>query len=184
MAILSRLRSRRFAAEQQSTQQLVIFRLCQEWFALPLNVIEKVIAQGRIYGDPERTGVSLTLYEDREIVVVDVGHRIFNRAKDLSNHHNSTTAQRYLIIVSTNSQFIGLPVDSPPTIRRVTQSAFISLPQAYIAQGNIRCVSSTAIQLAHEPLIFLIDHQQLSQPATIVSISNETIGFEHPNDLD
>lgn len=185
MPILSRLRSRRYLAEQKSTQQLVIFRLRQEWFALPLNVIEKVVILDRIYGDPNQTGVSLTLYNNREIVVVDVGHRIFNGATDLSDQNNYTLmTQRYLIIVSTNSELIGLPVDSPPTIRRVTQSAFIPLPQAYVAQGNIRCVSSTAIQLADEPPIFILDHQLLSQPGTIVSTLDQSLDFQDKNNSD
>ena len=83
MAILSTLRSRRFAAVQtETTEQIITFCLRQEWFALPILAVQKVIPLGKVYGDPQGTGVSITAYEEQEIVVIDVAKFIF---QDLSS---------------------------------------------------------------------------------------------------
>ncbi|MGK7875484.1 MAG: chemotaxis protein CheW [Xenococcaceae cyanobacterium] len=193
MAIVSPLRSRRFADRQtEATQQLVAFRLRQEWFALPIHTVQKVVPLGKVYGDPQGTGVSLTTYQGKELLVVDVGYRIFGEAPspDLSFtdtfapsqvaetlieddseplYQYDITEERYLLIVeSASGELVGLPIDSPPTIRRVPESAFTPLPEAYVAEGNIQCISSTMVQVTDAPPLFLLNPDQLSQPQQIV----------------
>lgn len=170
MAIFSPLRYRRFAARQtEPTQQIIAFRLRQEWFALPLNVVRKVISMGNVYGDPKGTGISLTVYQEQELLVVDVSHRIFGET--LQSHHNSNNIihQRFLLIVQTNAEdCIGLPIDSLPEIHRVPSSAFTSLPDAYLVQGNIQCISATSIQLTDRPPLFLLNPDALAKPENTV----------------
>jgi len=61
MTILSDLRSSRFARQQKNiTQSLIVFTLRREWFALPIDMVQKVIPLGAVYGDPQGTGISLT----------------------------------------------------------------------------------------------------------------------------
>ena len=171
MAIYSPLRSRRFAARQtEATQQLIAFRLRQEWFTLPVHAVQKVVQMGKVYGDPQGTGISLTNYQDKELLVVDVGHRIFAEAPnpDLASEEvkktNDFTQQRFLLIVQSEAgDLVGLPIDSPPAIRRVPESAFTPLPEAYMAQGNIQCISSKMVQLTNQPPLFLLDPNRLVQ---------------------
>ncbi|BAU64297.1 hypothetical protein STA3757_16690 [Stanieria sp. NIES-3757] len=178
MAIFSTLRSRRFANKQQeTTQQMITFRLRREWFALPILTIHKVVFLGEIYGDPHRTGISITKYEGREILVIDVGKRIFNNAPEVKLVSEQTDSElplsvleqrRYLIILYSEEQnLIGLPIDSQPIMRYATQSAFKVLPENYLVQGNIQCVSSQIIDLPDHPPIFLLETFLLSQPQAI-----------------
>ena len=88
MTILSDLRSSRFARQQKNiTQSLIVFTLRREWFALPIDMVQKVIPLGAVYGDPQGTGISLTEYQNREVVVIDMASRIFkqNKAKNSIN---------------------------------------------------------------------------------------------------
>ena len=171
MAIFSPLRSRRFAARQtEATQQLIAFRLRQEWFALPVHAVQKVAQMGKVYGDPQGTGISLTKYQNKELLVVDVGHRIFaeapnpDLASEVVKNSSDLTQQRFLLIVQSDAgEVVGLPIDSQPAIRRVPGSAFTPLPEAYMVQGNIRCISSKMIQLTNQPPLFLLDPNRLAQ---------------------
>lgn len=151
---------------------------------------------GNAYGDVRGTGVSLTLYQDRELVVVDIARRLFGEmlssellskyalppARDpeaverelplpslgssssMQLQHVSNT-ERYIVIVQTSKgELVGLPIDSPPALRRLPESAFTPLPPAYISQVHIQCVSSLIVQSQGEPPLFLIDPDQLLQP--------------------
>jgi len=158
MTILSDLRSSRFARQQKNiTQSLIVFTLRREWFALPIDMVQKVIPLGAVYGDPQGTGISLTEYQNKEVVVIDVASRIFkqNKAKNLTN-------SSYLLILNHLSlDLVGLPVESVPQIRRVAESAFVPIPDTYLNKGNINCLSSAMIQLQDHPSLFLLDAQEL-----------------------
>lgn len=183
MAIFSTLRSQRFAAVQtEITEQIITFCLRQEWFALPILEVQKVIPLGKVYGDPQGTGISITAYENQEILVIDVAQFIFQdlSSSDLvSTEIDATTAdvswldweqQRYLVIINfnkTTQNLLGLPIDSQPVMRRVTKSNFKTLPEAYLNQGNINCVSEEIIELPEHPPIFLLSTQSLARAYNI-----------------
>lgn len=172
MSTFSTLRSRRMANKKaRAIQQMIGFRLDREWFALPILAIHRVIPLGKIYGDPQNTGISLTNYEGRELLVIDVAKQIFNDIKP-TEHDRETTdlttenifdleQQRYLLILQDDGNFFGLPIDSPPTMYRVESNAFKPLPEAYLQQGNIQCVSSQIIELPELPPLFILDRQKL-----------------------
>ncbi|MBF2000171.1 MAG: chemotaxis protein CheW [Synechococcales cyanobacterium M58_A2018_015] len=70
----------RWAAQRRrtgATQQFIAFQLGREWFALPIQVAHRVVPLGPTYGDPAHQGISLTHYQDREILVLDIKRRIF-----------------------------------------------------------------------------------------------------------
>lgn len=187
MAIYSPLRSRRLAAKQtEATQRLITFKLGTETFALPLDRIGKVTTIDRLganlgqrlYGDPNNTGVSLTTYQGQELVVIDVGHRIFGKPQSqiLPNDTNpidrnaaNNVEIRYLAIVQTDGvdstgarSLVGLPLDSPPIIQSLPLSAFKPLPEIYQQHSNIHCVSGMSIDLPDRPSIFLLDVASLA----------------------
>src|SRR6476646_3497217 len=178
MATLSSLKGRRFGAKQtEATQQVLTFRLDQEWFALPIQSVQKVVSLGQIYADPKKTGVRLTMYQNRELVVVYVVHRIFGQAPSLSVSASTSppnpaapdpSLSRYLLILQISSgELVGLPIDSQPVLRRVPMSAFEPLPTAYATEGNIRCISSLMLQKVDEPPLFLLDLDILLDPLTL-----------------
>jgi chemotaxis signal transduction protein len=177
MAIYSPLRSRRLAAQQvEATQRLITFKLGEETFALPLDGVHKVTKLDRLYGDPGGTGVSLTTYQGRELVVIDVGHRIFGKAPQVlppspkkgsgmvTPNRGSDNLVRYLLILqsapvsaASEQRLVGLPIDSPPAIQSIQASAFQPLPEIYRQSSNIHCVSSFSIDIPDRPSIFLLD---------------------------
>lgn len=200
MAVYSPLSSRRSANRKaEATQQLIVFRLFGEGFALPIRAVQKVIPMGKIYGASQGAGVSLTLYQNQELMVIDLGHRIFKRSQsqdlllsasehgrttgveasddnpDLSTQlprpyaqeeQNEDSVQRYILIVqNSRGKIVGLPLDSPPSLQRVPESAFTPLTSDYITEGNIRCVSALIVQNDEEPPLFLLNPDQLIQPS-------------------
>jgi purine-binding chemotaxis protein CheW len=190
MAIYSPLRSRRLATRQtEATQRLITFKLGAETFALPLDRVRKVTtidALGsnlgqRLYGDSNRTGVSLTNFQGREVVVIDVGQRIFGKsrsellpsASSIGNQTRSNSEIRYLLILQSETvdeltgsrSLIGLPIDSPPSIQSIQLSAFKPLPDLYQQHSNIHCVSEMSIDLPDRPAIFLLDVTSLAASA-------------------
>jgi chemotaxis signal transduction protein len=170
MAIYSPLRSRRLAARDrvEQTQRLITFKLDSETFALPLDRVHKVTTFERSYGDPNATGVSMTTYQGRELVVIDVGHRIFGRAAQILppspkptltsiDREDVPTVKYLLVLQPTPNRLVGLPIDSPPSIQSLPLSAFQPLPDLYRQHSQIHCVSAFSIDTSERPAIFLLD---------------------------
>ena len=185
MAVFSPLTSRRSTRRNAvATQQLIVFRILSEGFALPIRAVQKVIPMGNIYGAPWGAGVSLTLYQDQELIVIYVGRQLFRGAlpqyssKSTTQHEtcgypvvgeqepmNDNTVQRYLLIVqNSQGKLVGLPIEEPPSLHRVPESAFAPLTSDYLSYGNIRCVSALIKQNNDEPPLFLLNPEKLVQP--------------------
>ncbi len=176
MAIFSSVRSQRGANRNaEATEQLIAFKLRREWFALPVAAVQKVIPLGKVYGDPNHTGISLTLHQGQEITVVDVGYRIFNEvAQSLANkklggaqssmkEEANQVSQRCLVLIKTAEDgVVGVPIDSQPVIRRAGKSQVAPLPSSYLDRGNIHCVSSMIVDDGGTEPLFLLDPEQLS----------------------
>jgi len=148
--------SARRRARPEPTVQYLSFRLSQEWFALPLTAIQKVVALPTISGDPSGRGIGVVRVEGRELLVVDVGRIIFRFAPPLSE----ATSERYLLLL-TGAEPVSLPIDSRPLLRRLPATAFAPLPASYDAFAEIRCVSSRAALTEGEPPLFLLDAPRL-----------------------
>ncbi|MEO1134247.1 MAG: chemotaxis protein CheW [Cyanobacteria bacterium J06639_1] len=171
MATLSSSRTRRSRSRTaEATRQVLTFKLQDEWFALPLEAVRKVSVLGDIYGDGNHSGISLTVFEGRELVVVDVARRIFSQSDIGSSQSNAagaiasnnSTAPSFLIVVSNSEDnWVGLPTQTPPAVRRIPASAFTPLPETYRAAGTIQYVSSLAVQTEGEPPMFVLDRDRL-----------------------
>jgi chemotaxis signal transduction protein len=176
MAIYSPLRSRRLAAQQaEATQRLIIFQLRQSTFALPLDKVHKATTFDRLYGDANGAGVTLTTYQGRELTVIDVGNKIFGATPTvlpplksiIANQSNDSDLEvsHLLILQREDGQLVGLPIDSPPSIRPVAASAFSPLTTTDPQYGNLLCVSArwgevaetAAPGLSQTTTIFLLD---------------------------
>ncbi|MEA5511453.1 chemotaxis protein CheW [Crocosphaera sp. UHCC 0190] len=161
MTLYSPRRSRLLAANKiEKTQQMIAFILGKEGFALPIDAVQKVVPMGKIYGDPQEKGISLTHYQDQKLLVIDVDRCIFGITSMPSEQE--ITEQRFLLIIHNKvHKIVGLPIDSPPSLRRVPESAFMALPENYLTQGNIHCISSTMIQIPNQEPLFLLDVDKL-----------------------
>jgi chemotaxis signal transduction protein len=165
--------------------QIIVFRLRQEWFALPIQTAQKVIPLGTVYGGGGGSEMGLTLYHDREIPVLDIQQRIFGTSSETvsqallppsktpslehasltaTGHTDATPPQRFLLIVQTAAgTSIGFPLDSQPILRRVPESAFAPLSNAYLNEGQLRCVRCLILSAPEEPPFFLLNLDQLLQ---------------------
>lgn len=160
----------------EPTQQLIVFRILQERFALPIRAAYKVIPIGPVYGNPEG-GVGLTRYQDRDVIVMDVQHRIFGEpvparlavATESAAATESAVVENpaaeavshLLLLQSKQGELIGIPLTTFPCLRRVPESAFAAIPPMYLAEGKIRCVSALIRFTTDEPPMFLLNLSQL-----------------------
>ena len=142
----SRLARRLASKKQEKKQQLITFLLGKEQFSIPIDFVNKVTTLDKVYGDPQQKGVSLTNYQGRELIVIDVAQRIFG-VTDIGNNQPNNEVRFLLILKNRDNDILGLPIDSHPSIIRVPKSAFIPLPDIYLTQGNIHCISSTIIKV-------------------------------------
>jgi chemotaxis signal transduction protein len=167
MAILSAGRSRR-GHKAEATEQFIAFRLRQEWFALPIAAVHRVVTLGQTFGDPGQTGISLTQYQDQDLLVIDVSQRIFAEEKyesllQLAAETTAAEQQRCLVVLrNSQGELIGLPIDSQPEVKRAPASRLTPLPTSYTSRSKIRCLSSLMVQMPNEAPLFLLDPDQLS----------------------
>ena len=177
MAVFSPLTCRRRSNTRQAraTQQLIVFRLENEGFALPIKAVQKVIPMGQVYGTLGGSGIGLTLYKHQELIIIDVRRRIFREASsqalsESNLNHQSTkqlgkVTEHYLLIIqNSQGKLAGLQIEAPPSLQRVPKSAFSPLTSDYINEGNIRCASALIIPQNDEPPLFLLNPNQLIHP--------------------
>ncbi|HEY9619494.1 MAG TPA: chemotaxis protein CheW [Crinalium sp.] len=192
--------SRRFEHRRanRATRQIIMFQLQQEWFALPIELVHRVVPLGPVYGMPQGLGMSLTRYENREIPVIDIKRRVFVETSETRALPPASDAiapnelepyipvsipsdadqadlmkqdsPRYLLIVQDpQNDLLGIPIESQPSLKRVPESAFAQPPASYLAKGNVRCVSALVALDANQPSLFLLDLQQLIQDVPMLS---------------
>lgn len=158
MSEFSTLRSRRFAARQtETTQQMIAFRLGQTSFALPILAIQKVVPLAE-----------LSLYQEQELPIIDVAKSILCYSTHHKINQNSQAkdldSEKYLIILGDGSQkAVGLPIDSQPTLCRVSESSFKPIPETEQANSDIKSISSQIIELPDRSIILLLNPQKLIQ---------------------
>jgi purine-binding chemotaxis protein CheW len=184
MAALSRLAARSAARAKGETQQLILFSLRNEWFALPIQAAHRVVPASKIHGTIDGFGMGLTRYQNLDIPVLDVAQRLFaeaNAATPIASLPSADSAwtepteaaeqtngdrylDRYLLILQNlRGELIGIPIDSQPILRRVPRAAFTPVPPTYLNEGRIRCISALVTADQDNPPAFLLDLDQLFQ---------------------
>jgi chemotaxis signal transduction protein len=174
---------RSITRRNRATQQLIVFPLRQERFALPIRYAYKVIPMSPTYGVCQTSGISLTRFQDRDVLVIDIQRRIFASSPvqpllpdkldsvphlPFQSQSFSPTLKHLLLMQTPQNELMGIPLDTPPTLRRVPDSAFAPVPAAYLKQGSIRCVSALVIPSKDEPPIFLLNPNQLIQGSSLL----------------
>ena len=191
MAILSSLKSRRLRSHKgEATQQIIVFPIQDEWFALPIFSVKKVIPRSETGGNHHDSSTAITVYEGKELLVLDIEHQVFGDRRDREPQPDSSTAALdkastakssqlgldqpipsevgiqsaggYLLIIRDHQgELLGLPTKSAPAVRRVAQSAMVPLPASYAARINLRCVNGLIIQGDDDPILFFLNPDQL-----------------------
>jgi chemotaxis signal transduction protein len=183
MSRRSILRDRRSA--QSSDQSFLVFQLGSEQFAISLFAVQKVSTLGKVFGDPQRSGISLTLHEGQELAVVDVQRRILNRpTSDLTDTRQpDVTAQFLLVVQNSRQDMMGLPIDSKPKIQSFPEQSLKSLPAAYQNDAAIQCVSNLVIQEQDQP-IFLLNPELICQSLNPNYTPAESVSQEQLTELE
>ncbi len=160
MSLLSQARLRPTRKKvAKHLRQFISFRLRQEWFALPIEAVERITFMGEVYGNSPEAGLGLTLYKGEQLLLVDVGHYLFGEEPSRSQ----LPAEQFLLIMLDvqKHQFVGIPIDSPPVLKKILPESIESLPERYQSDGKIRCVSSATVQSDDRSLLFLLDSTRL-----------------------
>jgi chemotaxis signal transduction protein len=106
------LTPRRLAKRRvEPTQQLILFRLQQEWFALPILMVQKVVPLGQVYG-ASVGNMSLMHYQNLEIPIIDIEHWIFRKPSTPSLFASSTLDTSAMLSL-TAAQSLDLKESAP-----------------------------------------------------------------------
>ncbi|WP_017325942.1 chemotaxis protein CheW [Synechococcus sp. PCC 7336] len=116
MAAISPIQQRRARTRQAvATRQVIAFPLRGEWFALPIESVRQVVPLGKVYDDPKGTGLSLTVCRNRELTVVDIGHRLFgDRPQTLPLQSSVKTSTRRVATTASLPDVLNLRNSTPP----------------------------------------------------------------------
>ncbi|MGB3614769.1 MAG: chemotaxis protein CheW, partial [Elainellaceae cyanobacterium] len=162
-------RSRRLKAE--ASQQLISFSIRGEAFAVPINLVNKVVTVDRVHYGLQSDGPGLVTYLDRQISVLQLGHQLFSSDVACLPGESTTSVQaqppsHMLVIQSPTYELVGLLIETQPALIRVPTSAFLPVPTTYLQSGQLRCIGA------------LINRQELP-PMFLVNIG-ELLGQVHP----
>ncbi|HIK24502.1 MAG: chemotaxis protein CheW [Thermosynechococcus sp. Uc] len=157
------LKSRRRRQSQPIVlEQFLTFIVRQEQFAVPMAQAYRVIPLPPIHGDPQQRGVGLVTYENREILVIDIGRCLFDDPLSTSE----TQKLKFLLILQPRleQEWFGLPLTAPPVIERIPQSAIHPIPANYLHWGSIHNVSSLMVGSQEDQdlsPIFIVDLERV-----------------------
>ena len=145
------LRSQRHRSRKaEFKHQLIVFRLRQEWFALPIQAAQKVIQLGKIYGGGEGAEMGLTLYHDREIPVLDIQQRIFGTANGGASETVSGTVSGG--VSATASQAL-LPPSNPAVPEQPGSTIDPALPQRFLLLVQTSTETTIGFPLDSQPIL-------------------------------
>jgi chemotaxis signal transduction protein len=168
MATLSSLRSRRFANRvAEATVQLIAFRLRQDWFALPIDAVQRVASVQSGDSISNESGVMVNKIDQQGLTVIDVDRRIFVQAGLLPDRATLSTEPQqdpcFIILQPKEGETFGLSIDSRPQLRRIPQSLIIPLSSTHPAYKQLKSVDSIVNQTEDTQPLFLLDPAQLCQ---------------------
>ena len=171
MTIPSPLRSRRLRSHKGvKKQQVIVFQIQHEWFALPIVSVKKVIPKSETQGDYHSLGAGLTVYDGKELLVLDISRQVFGYGGAMpggamSQPMPSAIAQPangYLLLIRNHrGDLAGLPIEASPTVQQFAESDMVPLPPNYAARVNIQCANGLSVQSDSQPILFLLNADQL-----------------------
>lgn len=141
MAIFSPLRLRRLTDRvAESTQQFITFQLGQQFCAVPIEQLIKVILTETISEDQSSNSGRLAIwYKGQELEIWDAGQVLFGQTALTST---AIQNQHMLLGRAANDQVVVLAIDSPPA----TQTVKISAIQPVIDLPGIMATVTTDCQ--------------------------------------
>ena len=139
-------------AEKQALIQLIVFRIGDEEFGIPIGAVQEIIKVGTITPIPDSPDFIKGLINVRgEIVaIIDVRARFFLTELE--------ETPRHIVIAKSNENFFGLLVDEVIEVLRIEESD-IKLPPKLMTKLNEEYVQGV---ITHDGrLIMLLDVEQV-----------------------
>lgn len=151
------------------TQQLIAFRLYSERFALPIRAVHKVIQMSKIYGAPQGGAVGITLYQEQELIVIDVEHRIFKGKQKPNLSLNPSLIETEDLETEKKSEDINSSFNINPSIP-ISESAKPEEEKDNTEQGYLLIVQNRTGNILglpiEEPPALLRVHDEAFRPLT------------------
>jgi chemotaxis signal transduction protein len=150
------LRSRRFADRaSEVTQKYVTFAIRQYWFALPIQVLQRV-SLCKAGDEATFSEAGLITQDADEFQPIDLEQKIFP-AVAFKNLENPTQKSCLILFKSAADRIFGISIDAQPKMQRVAQSQISPLSEAIDDLPHLRSVCSSVIQLDGTAPIFLLN---------------------------
>ncbi len=158
------LRSRRFADRaSEATQKYVTFAIWQYWFALPIQVLQRVSSCSA--SDATSAEASLITQDSDEFQHIDLEQKLFPAvvSATLNLKELETPKQKSCLILfkSAAGHTFGISIEAQPKMQRVAQSQISPLSEVINDSSFLRSVCSSVIQLDGTAPIFLLDLDKL-----------------------
>jgi len=148
--------------ESQNSQQqiikLVVFPVGSLTVAFSIQSVQKVINYTQVYGSG-LSHIGVAHLEDREITVIDLHKRLFNRSQPIESEKKA-----YLILAknSLGEQF-GIIVNQTPALLDISLSSIRILPESYRRADTLEIASHVTVipQETGTQTIFILDSDRL-----------------------
>jgi chemotaxis signal transduction protein len=124
MAIFSPLRLRRLADQAaEATQQFITFQIAQQFCALPIDQLVKVIMMEEISYTVQSAGTTIK-YKGQNLAIWDLGQLLFGQT---SINPVVAPNQHLLLGRAANDQVISWLIDAPPATQTAVVSAVLPM---------------------------------------------------------
>ncbi len=162
MALISSFTARRLADRKPpATRQIITFKAGPEWLAISTEMAQKVVPIQTLYKDQESLYLPTT-YENQEVYLLDLTTHLTGEKKQQA----LDIKKGYLILLETPQKTLtAILLSAAPVLRRITEVAFVPIALIRSIPTNMETISRFAIQVEDEPVIFLLDHNHLTQIA-------------------
>lgn len=151
------------SAAQQAKKllKLLVFRIGNLNFALPIESVKKVINYTQVYSSGlGHLGVAHV--GEQEITVIDLHKRLFKSTQQIQDG-----SQSYLIIAKNSiSENFGILVEQTPSLIDVPSSQIRALPESYRRADTLEIASHVTVipQESESLTVFLLDVDRLVAP--------------------
>jgi chemotaxis signal transduction protein len=176
MAIVSPLRARRNARRPvESTQQMIIFCLRQQWFALPMSDVKRVSTfQSSADRPAEHLGATASV-DDAGLIKISADRKIFSKARpgftspslelqapELEAPEPKAPEPDHFSVVfqTSDGEAYALTVNSAPKMHRISPDSIVPF-SLDMSIEPMECISGIVRQADHPQTLYLLDPEQL-----------------------
>ncbi|WP_244349612.1 chemotaxis protein CheW [Thermostichus vulcanus] len=163
MALLSPLRSRRLAQQEalRHQQKLITFQLGSYNFGLPILRAQRVLAwqdiQGELRPNAGNGIPSIRLRLSHQSSEADPFIPLLNPGRLLLGKHLPFQPQTLILLQRPDQQQVGLPIPTPPLLRRLPLSQLQPVPSRNAAQARQRGIVQWVPASGTFSHLFIID---------------------------